>query len=818
VTFLNASLLFGLAALAMPLALHLLGRKTPKRAVFPAIRFLRQQHETTRRRLEVRQWVLLALRLGLFAILAIALSQPWLAGGGWGNWLAASTLLVLGLLAAAWSGTLWQARRALWSVLALGAIALLLFGCAGWLARRGAQPELAQRLLDRPPAAVAILLDNSPRMEYRDRSGSRLEQARQWAQWLIDQYPAESRFAVLDCSGRPVLLTGDASAALKQVDGIHVLQNTRKLDERIEAAARVVRASPLTQRVIYVLTDMTAASWDSQRAGRLSGALANEPPVAIQIVDVGNSEVGNFQLSDLQLSMDQAIAGTGIEISGELISGRAKEERTATLELGLYQPDRQLPAVRDGKLVLPEGKVVDRIAVPLSDARSAWRFYLPPLEAGLHHGWIGLAENDPLAIDNRRYFTVLISPPPRIGVLGPRELDRRIIAQALASSEEIRSGRALFTVESQDWPVVGQTGSEDRMDAYVLLDPPVATEEGWADLSKKVQAGSGLMVTLGPALGSDNPALPPAAAKLLGGRVLRNWREPLPGSYLQLNGVEHPALRQLQSPGTAAIWNAFPVYRYWELELSDQMRVLATVASSRQLLLFEHLVGSGRALVMTTPLPALSGESGTWNGLMSGTDAWPMWLLLREAVMYLATPSVGGLNFRVGQPLVSSLPEDAQGLRYQLFGPDGNPVAVEAVDGQLPLGTAQLAGNYWLRGASAENPDVGLSVNLPQNATDLQRLEDQQVIDWLGTTQSRLIRRREDVDLGMGGTTDAQPLYASLILLAVFLWFLEWFVATYFYRSFGKRGNSPSGRTEHAAGRFGLGGRESSVGGSRGAG
>ena len=75
-TFLAPFMLLGLFAVAIPPILHLLNRKEAKPVTFPAMEFLRRAYRKTARRLKMKQWLLLALRMLLFAALALALSRP----------------------------------------------------------------------------------------------------------------------------------------------------------------------------------------------------------------------------------------------------------------------------------------------------------------------------------------------------------------------------------------------------------------------------------------------------------------------------------------------------------------------------------------------------------------------------------------------------------------------------------------------------------------------------------------------------------------------------------------------------------------------
>jgi hypothetical protein len=91
VSVLNAGILAaGLAALALPILIHLLMRRRRKPVQWGAMRFLEEAIRRTRRRLLVERWLLLAVRCLLVAAIAVALGRPLLdqlaltgrAGGG----------------------------------------------------------------------------------------------------------------------------------------------------------------------------------------------------------------------------------------------------------------------------------------------------------------------------------------------------------------------------------------------------------------------------------------------------------------------------------------------------------------------------------------------------------------------------------------------------------------------------------------------------------------------------------------------------------------------------------------------------------------
>src|ERR1044071_712831 len=74
--FLNPLLLFGLAAVSVPIIIHLLNRRKFRKVVWAAMRFLKTSVEQNQRRMRIEDMILLALRCLLLALLALALARP----------------------------------------------------------------------------------------------------------------------------------------------------------------------------------------------------------------------------------------------------------------------------------------------------------------------------------------------------------------------------------------------------------------------------------------------------------------------------------------------------------------------------------------------------------------------------------------------------------------------------------------------------------------------------------------------------------------------------------------------------------------------
>ena len=76
ISFAQPALLWGLAAVALPVLVHLLLRPRPQRTSFPAIQLLRQALVTGQRANRWRHLLLMLLRAGLLALLALLLAGP----------------------------------------------------------------------------------------------------------------------------------------------------------------------------------------------------------------------------------------------------------------------------------------------------------------------------------------------------------------------------------------------------------------------------------------------------------------------------------------------------------------------------------------------------------------------------------------------------------------------------------------------------------------------------------------------------------------------------------------------------------------------
>jgi hypothetical protein len=79
-TFLNPLLLFGLAAAAIPVLLHLLNLRKLRTVEFSSVRFLKDLQKSSIRRIRIRQILLLIVRTLLIIAIVAAFSRQHCGG------------------------------------------------------------------------------------------------------------------------------------------------------------------------------------------------------------------------------------------------------------------------------------------------------------------------------------------------------------------------------------------------------------------------------------------------------------------------------------------------------------------------------------------------------------------------------------------------------------------------------------------------------------------------------------------------------------------------------------------------------------------
>src|SRR5436190_7177364 len=489
--FLNVSLLLGGALFAIPVVLHLIMRKKPKHLVFPAVRFVKVRLESNTRRLQLRRWLLLALRCAAVIIPALALARPSVASALWGNYLA---LGAMGLAVAAVALFLAVAVMRKLSRYLIGGLGLLatVLGVVilftGIRAIIGGKPVLGDQ---EAPVAAVLVIDTSPRMEFRQDNKRRLEVAQETGAWLLKQFPGDSEVAVIDSRPGAASFAIDRTAAEKAIERLRPTGTPRPLVEVLTAAVQLVEQKQQSRKEIYVLSDLTQAAWKTNQPAEIQKTLTDHPSVQLYVIDVGSERPKNFSLGDLQLSSQVLPPKGEVVIETEIRSAGVGGEKT--VELWVEQPDPTLPIIRNGKAIFPTAKPRGSVKVNLEPGGSQQiSFKIGSLPSGSTQGTLRLVGEDGLALDDVRHFAVEVQPDWPVLIVAPPGVKTGEQSRALKSPSSTHPKAAYDVVMVAQDELISRDLAPYR--AICLMDPLPLTPEIWERLAAYAEKGNGLAI------------------------------------------------------------------------------------------------------------------------------------------------------------------------------------------------------------------------------------------------------------------------------------------------------------------------------------
>ncbi|MBI1249675.1 VWA domain-containing protein [bacterium] len=773
--FANVGLLLGGLLIAVPVILHLVMRQQPKQLEFPALRFVRQRSVQNTRRLQLKHWVLLALRCLAVLALVFALARPGVASAALGRWVLTGSLGVIVLIgvfvsAAAWlTGTSRVLAYALTAITAAVALATLTTGVMAMSDSSG--PIVGQQ---EAPVAAVIICDTSPRMLYRNQNQTRLEKAQEMGMWLTSQLPEDSEMAVLDQRAQTAIFAPDRGAARQALQRLEITVGGKSLIELTQTALDMLKQNQLARKEIYILTDLAAPAWDPDQAQRLKSQLAEQADIPLYIIDVGADDVKNVAISDLNLSAQSVPENSDVTLQAEIVSDGNSQPKT--VELFVETPDDRLPIVENGELILPKATRRNRQTIELADgAPRQITFRLPALPAGTHHGWIELVGEDGLSADNKRWFTIQSRMPRSLLVVESPKADGTDLVNALAPPSFREAGRAPFHVD-----VIKQAElTADKMGEYqalILLDPAPMPEATWQALQRFVNHGGGLMIFLGrAAVKADFNS--EGAQSVLPGKLVRQWRAGDRQWFLDPRDYQHQVLTPFRAIGASVPWRSKPIERFWSLDEVDKDSSTVVPFNNEAPALIEQRIGDG---IVLTFLSSITDPD--WNELLIGLDSWPFFVLSNQMAMYVVQGGDQHFNYIAGDVATLETTPDNETTTHLLFTPNStNPQEVVPDAGTITIPFTSSLGTYRVRPLSG-GVSTGFSVNLPPFATRMDKVSEEQLDQVLGKGRYRLARKQEQIVREQGQARLGVPLFPWLMLIVVIVFGLENVLSNLFYR------------------------------------
>ena len=271
-SLIHAGLAAGAALAALPVILHLFMRQTPKHVIFPALRLIRERQQQSKKRLRIKNWLLLLARMAILALMALALARP-----------------------------------RLYSQVPLGDESV--------------------------PTALGLVFDTSLSMEYKDKDKTRLDEAKERAKEIVAKLPDSSLVFVVDSAEPGVPIGLPPSAALKRIEGLTIRAVNRPLNAAMGQVYAAVAECDRPVHVVYVLTDLARSAWDP--IGRPKGSTrlpsskrARGSKIATFVLRLAPQEIQNVAVDSAEPSSSVATQGEPVEIrSSDPIAGHRPRRR-----------------------------------------------------------------------------------------------------------------------------------------------------------------------------------------------------------------------------------------------------------------------------------------------------------------------------------------------------------------------------------------------------------------------------------------------------------------------------------------------------------
>jgi von Willebrand factor type A domain/Aerotolerance regulator N-terminal len=671
-------MLAGLAGVAIPVVIHLLNRRRTPVVDWGAMQFL-ELGRRARLKFRLSELVLLAARIALLALVALAVARPF--------WIASAA----------------QAK-------------------AG---------ESNSGIFDGQRRDVVIVIDGSGSMGRKIGPATPIEQAVQWAQGFVSKLGTGDSVAVLMARDRVVPLVVPASFDLQKVEGalaaVPPARGTSELAMAIAEALRLLEPPGNPGRDIIVLTDGQRFPWRPDQTARWA--------VPREMLQNLERRGGSPRIWAVLFDTKGAAAATNgsvapLELSGGLIT--PNRPITVTTRVGCTGPGeltRSVELLVDGEPVPGMSQSVGPIPPGGEQPVSFKTSISQPGSHALTVRLTGVDDELPFDDESSRAIEVTAALPVLL-------VDGEPGLEPLSSETDFMRA-ALAPGGAEAVPISARVVRADAFipsdlkgrQVAVLANVERLSPEQNTAINRFVESGGGVMVALGDKVDASfaNAALYRGGAGWLPARLgevrgdsqrRQTMAHPSPRTFL---GPALTPLGQGESPPLAGA----DLFTYRVIEPAKNAAVTARLDTGEPWIV-ERPFGRGRVAIVAGPIDA---EGGT---LPVNPDFVP-WA--HELVYYLAGAASSAQSARPGEPILleldRALPAGVQNLPVTT--PSGAQIqaAVVRSEGKVHarLDETTEPGIYRLHLPDQPGGSVYATVDADGRESDLRSLERSEATD-----------------------------------------------------------------------------------------
>jgi len=762
----NLAMLGWLGAAAAPLLIHLWSRHRYREAPWAAMQFLLAALRKNARRMQFQQWLLLAVRTLIIALIVLAVAEPYgellLAGGG------------------------------------------------------------------SEPTHKVIVIDGSYSMAYRDGNATRFDRAKQMASALVEgSRPADTFTVILMADSAKTILgreVVDQSAVVKQIESLAQPQAGADLGGTISLVQEAISPknddrNTAAQAEVYFFTDLQRTTWatipgshalgGNLTPGRSRGAISTAATQSVEI-SRSNADRENEELDD-QIAKIAAQAAIAVIDLGQPRSANLAVTnvittepivtvgRESTFEVTLRQFDHEPRRKCEVELLIDDVPVAEQTVDIPADGDVTLRFAHRFASPGEYRIAVRAAA-DQLTIDDARWLVVPVREEIRVLCVAGRDGAAKYIASALNPNPASESPIRPVVVSEAD---LAELELAD-FDCIFICNVAQLTLQEAERLRRYAAAGGGIVFFLGDqvvpesynvlANSSVNPQSqipnPQSPAALLPARI----GEIVTTAQYGLDPLEyrHPIVAPFRGQERAGLVTT-PVNRYFRLEVAKPVAnsEIAVAMPNGAPFIVTAPFGRGRTILVATDgsitsVDATSGEPWTqW-------PTWPSFLpMIRELLAFATSGRHHEWQQSVGTPLTGrdvaagAATTQSKPVTLQIERPDGRKATVavqQSTNGlEWAFADTDLSGIYTLVGLP-DDESQHFAVNVDTAESDLAKVDPQQLPSGLLVRDSWRAAT-DDSDLEPVNTHLVPTAWQQLLLWAALAFlFVEPFMAWQFGR------------------------------------
>jgi hypothetical protein len=398
-----------------------------------------------------------------------------------------------------------------------------------------------------------------------------------------------------------------------------------------------------------------------------------------------------------------------------------------------------------------------------------------------------LVSSDPYSVDDVRYFTVAVTPPVEVLVVGEARDEVNVLEQALAPSEFVRLGKARYNVKYRAAASLNDIDFKS-FDVVCLVNVGSVSKTAWSTLGDYVEAGGGLLVVAGNDRLSRDSYNSDAAQSVLPARLTGNVKLPEPVT-LDLRDFTHPLFKKFEfvDGGFGELATA-KIFRRWGAQPVKGAAVIVKYADpSGSPAVIERPHGAGRTILVTTGLEgnlATKRERGRWSNL--AFSGWRFLALMDQLAHYLSRQADASYNYIAGDEVMIPLPPDAKLHGYFLRKPLGEqlPGEVAPPGRAIVLRNIDQVGSYEIVSRDEKVPFAsGFSANASPAESNFTRVASDELDRVLGKGRYSVARSIEGLTRNVAFGRVGQEVFSLILGIVIAAFCAELFVANRFYES-----------------------------------